>query len=165
MVKKKVCLLGSFRVGKTSLIRKYILNIFSDEYLSTIGVKVDKKMVPLDSGEELTLIIWDLEGRDDFENVIQTYLQGMSGYFLVVDGTRQDTLESAKKTRKLIKTSFPDASCVVLLNKADLKDEWVLKESNYQDFLAEGIPVMKTSALSGAGIEEGFQILAKKMME
>ena len=165
MIKKKICLLGSFRVGKSSLIRKYVLNIFSDEYLSTIGVKVDKKVMKTESGEELMLVIWDLEGRDDFEKVSDTYLRGMSGYFLVADGTRKDTLESILKTRKTIQKLFPDVPCVVLLNKSDLKNDWVLKEADYQDFKNDGIPVLETSALSGTGVEEAFQALAKKMME
>lgn len=57
MVKKKVCMLGSFGVGKTSLIRKFVHNAYSDRYVSTVGVKVDKKTVVLRGGEEVILLI------------------------------------------------------------------------------------------------------------
>lgn len=165
MIKKKVCLLGSFRVGKSSLIRKYVLNIFSEEYLTTIGVKVDKKVIILDSGEEFMFIIWDLEGREDFDRVADTYLRGMSGYFLVADGTRKETLENLYQTKNAVNALFPDVPSIILLNKADLEKDWVLKESDYQHFIEEKIPVLKTSALTGLGVEEAFRLLAGKMME
>lgn len=165
MIKKKICLLGSFGVGKTSLIKKYVLNVFSDTYLSTVGVKIDKKILRLSNGLEITLMIWDLEGKDDFLSVADTYLRGLSGYIMVADGTRPDTLDSISGTWATMKKLFPDIPTSLLLNKADLIDQWLIGEKDCTQFLAEKIPVSRTSAKTGNGVEEAFMYIAKKMTE
>ena len=87
MLQKKICMLGGFGVGKTSLVSRFVSSMFSDKYLTTVGVKVDKKTVPIDSGE-MTLMLWDIYGQDEFQTVRDSYLRGASGYLLVADGTR-----------------------------------------------------------------------------
>ena len=78
MIQKKVCVLGSFGVGKTSLVRRYVQSIFSDTYLTTVGVKVDKKTLTVDSGE-VTLVLWDIAGEDDINAIRMTYVRGAGG--------------------------------------------------------------------------------------
>ena len=92
MLQKKVCLLGGFGVGKTSLVRRYVQSIFSDTYLTTVGVKIEKKMVNVGAAE-VALILWDIAGEDDITGIRTSYLRGAAGYFLVVDVTRGETLE------------------------------------------------------------------------
>ena len=58
---KKICLLGDFAVGKTSLVRRFVDNQFSDTYLSTIGVKISRKLLSVEENHTLQIIIWDLE--------------------------------------------------------------------------------------------------------
>ena len=65
MIQKKICMLGAFAVGKTSLVKQYVSGIFSEKYHTTVGVKIDKKMVEVD-GQSMTLILWDLHGEDEF---------------------------------------------------------------------------------------------------
>src|SRR3954466_4382529 len=94
MIQKKVCMIGKSGVGKTSLVAQFVHSMFSDKYLTTVGVKVDKKSVTID-GTEVTLVIWDLAGDDDFQRLQTSYLRGTSGYVLVADGTRRITLDQA----------------------------------------------------------------------
>ncbi|SRR6266481_638124 len=94
MIQKKVCMVGTSGVGKTSLVAKFVHSMFSDKYLTTVGVKVDKKTVAVD-GNEVMLMIWDLSGDDDYQRLQTSYLRGTSGYLLVADGTRQITLDHA----------------------------------------------------------------------
>ena len=94
MIQKKICTIGAFAVGKTSLIRRYVDSIFSEKYLTTVGVKIDKKPVNV-LGQDVTLILWDIHGEDDFQEINMNYLRGSSAYILVVDGTRYSTLEKA----------------------------------------------------------------------
>ncbi len=164
MTKKKICLLGPFGVGKTSLITRYVRNIFSANYLSTIGVKVDKKELALEGWGEVCLLIWDLEGRDDFASVTDTYLRGMAGYLLVADGTSQASLESVAKTRELMAELFVEVPSLLLLNKADLRASWISAASELGEFEGRGIEVIATSAMSGLGVEEAFRGLALKML-
>ena len=98
MIQKKICMLGTFAVGKTSLVQRFVQSIFSEKYLTTVGVKIDKKKMTVD-GQDVTLILWDLHGDDDFQRLQMTYLRGASGFFLVADGTRRETLPHALALR------------------------------------------------------------------
>lgn len=96
MIQKKIVMLGSFAVGKTSLVARYVRSIFSEKYLTTIGVKVDKKEVALGDGlPTVLLLLWDIYGDDEFQAIRPSLLRGASGYFLVADGTRPSSLERA----------------------------------------------------------------------
>jgi small GTP-binding protein len=102
MIQKKICLMGSFAVGKTSLVRRFVENMFSDKYLTTLGVKISKKIVNIQL-EDVTILIWDIGGEDLFPQTKLTYLRGMSGYLLVVDKTRASTLEIVIDIQKKVK--------------------------------------------------------------
>ncbi|MDR1487479.1 MAG: GTP-binding protein, partial [Deltaproteobacteria bacterium] len=98
MINKKICMLGSFSVGKTALVRQYVSSIFSDTYLSTVGVKISKKTINV-KNQELNLLLWDMEGQDNYSLVNMSYLRGAHGLLFVVDGTRGETLTVALKLR------------------------------------------------------------------
>ena len=92
MIKKKICLIGSFAVGKTSLTRRFVSNEFSDDYLTTLGVKIERRDVEYGRTKTVNLMIWDLAGRDEFAQVQKSYLVGAAGLLFVADGTRRETL-------------------------------------------------------------------------
>ena len=98
MIQKKICMLGSFAVGKTSLVSQFVSSIFSDKYLSTVGVKIDKKTDHGRRPARSTLMLWDIYGEDGFQTVQKSYLRGASGYLLVVDGTRFDTFATRARS-------------------------------------------------------------------
>ena len=163
MLKKKICMLGSFSVGKTSLIRRYVQTIYKDEYLTTVGVKVDKKIVNVD-GEEQNLMLWDLAGDDEFQKLRMTYLNGTSGYMLVVDGTRRATLEKALDLHERAQAALGPTPFVVALNKCDLAADWEVGEEAEQGLHSKGWTVLRSSAKTGEGVEEAFQSLARAMV-
>lgn len=162
MLQKKVCLLGSFAVGKTSLVSQYVYSEFSEQYQTTIGVKVDRKQVSVDQ-QTVHLLLWDLHGDDEFQKVRGSYLRGMAGYFLVVDGTRPDTLEKAEQLQRLAEESVGEKPFLLLLNKCDLQDEWQLDSQQLGRFVEAGWDVRRTSAKTGENIEAAFQDLAARM--
>ncbi|MFN6951418.1 MAG: Rab family GTPase, partial [Albidovulum sp.] len=86
MIQKKICLLGAFAVGKTSLVARFVRSTFSDKYLTTVGVKIDRKDLDL-PGTPVTLMLWDLAGEDEFNTVQMSYLRGSAGLLIVADGT------------------------------------------------------------------------------
>jgi len=160
MIKRKICMLGAFSVGKTSLVSRFVHSIFSEKYHTTIGVKIDKKSTEVD-GEEVVLLIWDIYGEDDIQEVRLNYIRGASGYLLVADGTRPDTLDVARNIRKRIEDNIGTIPFVLLINKADLTDEWNFEEKTLKKLRAEGWTIILSSAKTGEGVEEGFSHLAK----
>ena len=164
MINKKICMLGAFSVGKTALVQQYVHSIFSDKYLSSVGVKISKKALAID-GTDMTLLIWDMEGKDMYADVNIAYLRGAMGYFLIADGTRSETLQIACELRDLaISMVGPQVPHCLLLNKADLEPEWEISNDDLEALRAQGIPFLKTSAKTGLGVEETFIELARAML-
>ncbi len=163
MLQKKVCLLGSFAVGKTSLVRRFVESIFAEAYHTTIGVTIDKKVVR--TGEqEVSLVLWDIYGEDDFRRLRMSYLRGASGYLLVADGTRPSTLDKALAIRAEAEKSFGSIPFVLVLNKCDLVEEWGMTSDEDAKLATDGGKVVRTSAKTGVGVEEAFESLAKAMV-
>ncbi len=163
MIQKKICMLGATGVGKTSLVSRYVLSVFSDKYLTTIGVKVDKKAVTVD-GNDVTLLLWDIYGQDEYQTVRTSYLKGASGYLLVADGTRQLTLDTARELQKTAQGVVGPVPFVLVLNKADLAGEWRLDDKALYKMAEEGWSIVKTSAKTGEGVEEAFLKLTRKVV-
>jgi len=162
MLQKKICLLGAFGVGKTSLVRRFVDTIFSDAYLTTVGVKIDKKLVTVGT-EQMALILWDIAGEDEVSAVRVSYLRGAAGYLLVVDGTRPETLDTAVSIQSRIGAEIGGVPFVVLLNKADLQEDWAIPMERIQVLEAAGWVFRRTSAKTGFGVEETFQELAARL--
>lgn len=163
MIQKKVCLLGASGVGKTSLIAQFVHSMFSDKYLTTVGVKIDKKTVRV--GEtEVMLMIWDLAGDDDFQRLQTSYLRGTSGFLLVADGTRAITLDQVLELKKRVEGDMGSAPFILALNKVDLAPQWEVDKTRIASLVNEGWTVIKTSAKAGEQVEEAFAELARRMI-
>ncbi len=157
---KKIVLLGHFGVGKTSLMRRFIDDTFSEDYKVTLGVQIQKKVVELRSGKKLSLIIWDVEGNTTVKNARLSYLLGSNGFIYVFDATRIDTFSELNTEIEFLKENYPKAKIKVIGNKTDLVskqsliDILALKEVKY-DYL--------TSAKSGENVNQMFQELAQEL--
>lgn len=162
MIQKKVCMVGSFAVGKTSLVSRFVHGIFSEKYLTTVGVKIARNKLELD-GRDVRLILWDLHGEDEFRKIRATYLRGASGILLVADGTRPETAEAAFRLREVARVAAGDIPMLCLANKADL--DWTVDPSAWEEFAADGIPIVKTSAKTGDGVEAAFRRLGRWMVD
>jgi len=163
MIQKKVCMLGSFSVGKTSLVRRFVESIFSEAYLTSIGVKIDKKVVHANN-EELTLILWDIHGEDVYQKIRLSYLRGMHGYLLVADGTRRQTLDDALALNERVTQEFGKIPSVLVLNKSDLAAQWEIDSSSEAKLTEKGWSVVRTSAKTGDAVESVFAQLALAML-
>jgi hypothetical protein len=163
MLQKKVCMLGSFSVGKTSLVRRLVESIFSEQYHTTIGVKVDKKIVRAE-GRDVTLVLWDIHGEDAFQKVQISYLRGMSGYLLVADGTRRQTLEDALALATRVTETMGKIPAVLVLNKRDLIAQWEIEPDRETRLAADGWSVFRSSAKTGESVEQVFSELTLAML-
>ena len=156
-------MLGLLSVGKTSLVEQYVNSIFSDKYLSTVGVKISKKSISID-GTNMSLVLWDMEGKDEYTDINMLYLRGAMGFFVVADLTRLDTYEAALKIRKIVLDVLGhDVPNMLLLNKSDLPD-WEVEDEHLEEARASGIKILRTSARTGTAVNEAFEILAKDML-
>jgi small GTP-binding protein len=163
MIQKKICLLGSFGVGKTSLVSRFVHGVFSEKYLSTVGVKIDRKDVSIE-GKNVRLMVWDIHGQDEFQEVRASYLRGMAGYFLVVDGTRPETLSVAMELHKLATDAVGNVPFVILLNKSDLDEHWQLDTHRLEELVDKDWTISKTSAKTGENVEAMFVKLAERIV-
>lgn len=162
-MKKKVCLLGAFAVGKTSLIQQYIHSLFSERYQTTLGVKIDRKSLVI-KDQALELMLWDLAGEDDYMTVRSSYLRGSSGILLVVDGTRAETLDVALELHERVLKEIGDIPSVLSVNKVDLIDGWSVDTARLGELEAAGWCVVRTSAKDGASVERAFQLLGEQLI-
>jgi small GTP-binding protein len=170
-ITKKICLLGDFSVGKTSLIRRFVEEKFSDKYLSTVGVKISRKSLILQTETEakkVELLIWDLEGHTKFKSITPSYLKGASGSVIVGDLTRINTLDNLSKHIELFLEINPDSWVAISLNKADLIQPEKLAQlvklyGNYQH--QKVIQTYLTSAKTGDRVNNLFHKLTKNIVE
>lgn len=156
-------MLGAFSVGKTSLVRRFVASVFSDTYLTTVGVKIDKKTIEI-GDRPLDLILWDIAGEDDVASVRLSYLRGTAGYLMVADGTRPVTLAVARSLQQRVEAAVGPVPFVLLLNKRDLMEDWCVPDEELAGLRQAGWTIRLTSAKTGEGVEEAFRELAQRMM-
>ena len=165
--KWKIVLLGDFAVGKTSLIRRYVYDEFSDSYLTTIGVKVTRKDIIINNSVKADLLLWDIAGSDKFIKISPDYLKGASGGIIVGDLTRKSTIDSITEHVELLRSVNNDALISIALNKSDLV-------SNTNEYIAmtrdklensSNVIVLATSAKDGSNINTLFHDLSFSILK
>ena len=166
LIQKKICLLGDFSVGKTSLVERYVYNRFSGRYLSTIGVKISRKSIDIIPDAKVNMLIWDLAGSEEFSGVQSIYLQGTQGAIFVCDLTRPDTLSSLEKYHQQLEAIRPGIPIILAGNKADLEDERELTQALLEEQARHfnAVAVIMTSAKTGQDVQNAFEELAKHLV-
>lgn len=160
-ISKKIVLIGHFGVGKTSLIRRFVENAFTEDYKVTIGVHISKKTIEIPEEESVSLIIWDLEGQDDIKNTRPSYLLGTNGFIYVFDLSRPVTFENLNSEVTYLKENFPNTPVKVVGNKMDLVNKVYL--SDYNDVFKPLVDFF-VSAKTGSRVELLFSKLAKELI-
>jgi small GTP-binding protein len=163
MIQKKICMVGASSVGKTSLVSRFVKSIYSDIYHATIGVKIDKKNLKVGE-QEVNLMLWDIAGEDEFQKITTSYLQGAAGYILVVDGTRQETLNKAISIQARVEAAVGPVPFILLVNKSDLEKQWEVTPEMLHQCAEKGWTVVQGSAKTGLGVEDAFQTLSKAIL-
>lgn len=162
MVNKKICMVGAFAVGKTSLVKQFVESIFDEKYHTTIGVKIDKKTIIVED-KTIQLMIWDIEGVDIFTDLKASYLRGASGIVLVVDGTRKKSLDTAKQIKELISETLGDVPIILVINKSDLMESWQFAERDTEFLGVSGENTFITSAKIDRNLENAFEKISELM--
>ncbi len=171
VLKAKVCLVGDAGVGKTSLVRRYVLDQFGDQYISTLGAKVTKKELRLDDPKDggpvlFSLTIWDIMGQPSFRDLLRdAYFGGARGILAVADLTRRETLDHLPSWIDAVVRTAGSVPVVVAANKADLVAKVAYGRPDIvraaDAFEAD---VFLTSAKTGTNVEEAFRRLASHVL-
>jgi small GTP-binding protein len=168
--RKKILLIGDAAVGKTSLIRRLVVDIFDDKYITTIGTKVTVKDMQITVEDEMIYLkfqIWDILGQKGYTKLYHSSFKGAHGMIFVADLTRKETLVSLKnywipQVRDVI-GSMP---FIILANKCDLitKAQFGLEE--LKNFAKDyDVPFYLTSAKNGDNVNDAFNTLGKRMFQ
>jgi len=168
LMKVKVCFIGDAGVGKTSLIKRFVLDVFDDRYIATIGTKVTKKIVEVDDGGNevrVMMLVWDIMGQKGFRELLrEAYFFGAHGAIAVCDLTNKETLEELRYWIKALTDVAGDVPIVFAGNKADLQNEFVVKEADLKDLADKyGAEAFLTSAKTGQNVEDVFKALGAAM--
>jgi small GTP-binding protein len=158
--------MGAFSVGKTSVVRRFVHEVFDERYTTTLGVKIETMLVELPTGT-VKLVIWDMEGAetgDELADLVTSrmaaYLQGVDGVMLVADGTRTITVDTALQLHRWLLGKWPGVPAILLLNKSDLQEEWKLTTAEAEE-ISKSLQCFTTSALSGDHVERSFHHLVQ----
>jgi small GTP-binding protein len=160
-VAKKICLIGRFAVGKTSLVKRFIDDQFGEKYKTTVGVSISTKDIVISDDEEISMVIWDIAGFEQ-DGHYQHYLRGVHGVIWVIDGTEPESFEILD----IITQSIPEIKSipsVCFVNKSDLKDDWLITENELEQLKEFNYSVLLSSAKTGANVEKGFIDLARQL--
>ncbi len=163
MIHKKVCMLGGFAVGKTSLVRCFIDNVYSQSSRTTLGVKIDNKVVSVND-TNISLTLWDIHEEDSYERISPVYFRGIAGYLLLVDPTRPATLERAIAMQKDVERVAGGVPFVLVKNKLDSKSAWRIAANDMGELEQAAVAVAEVSAMTGEGVSEAFESLAHEFL-
>lgn len=163
MLKKKICMLGSYGVGKTSLVARFVHSLFAEKYQTTVGVKIDKKVLRVDD-QELTLMLWDMAGEEDGNPIKLNQVRDAAGYLLVIDGCRAKTLDVALSIHQRVENEIGARPFLLLANKADDRSHWEILDSVWEELAGRGWTVIETSAKTGQNVEQVFHTLASLIL-
>jgi len=164
---RKLCLLGDFSVGKTSLIRRYVHDEFSLNYHATVGVHVHEHTDEIDTCRgvvSFAQLIWDVEGSKSGEELVASYILGSAGALIIGDATRRDAVASMTSHARKFLSILPGRPVVFAMNKSDLL---INDERPFADELIEtfGGELIYTSALTGDCVRSLFHVLCRRVLE
>ncbi len=159
----KVCLIGDGAVGKTSLVKRFVFDVFDDKYLMSFGTKVSKKSMRIGDAD-VDLMIWDILGQKNYETLHKAYYKGAAGALAVCDYTRPETMSSLTGWLESFNSVAEEAPVLILANKSDLEKQ--MKPGEVKAFgRSLGCETLDTSAKTGQNVEEAFEALGKRLLE
>nr|XP_002130668.1 ras-related protein Rab-32-like [Ciona intestinalis] len=169
----KVLVIGELGVGKTSVIKRYVHQIFSQHYRATIGVDFALKVVHWDGETLIRLQLWDIAGQERFGNMTRVYYREAVGAFIVFDATRASTFEAVNKWKNDLdnKVTLPDGRnipTVLLGNKIDQMRGGLLSNKQQMDNYCDEkgfVAWFETSAKANINIDEAAKYLIDKILD
>ena len=162
--KLKIVVIGDSGVGKTNLIRRFILNTFSENTKATVGVEFISKSYKINN-HIFKIELWDTAGQERYKSITAVYYKGAKGALLVYDTTSKDSFNSIDKWMEEIRDKTAnDIKLMIIGNKIDLKNyREVTNEEAIEKAKTLGVPIMETSALDATNVNKAFHDLLKEI--
>ncbi|XP_071804895.1 ras-related protein Rab-32-like [Asterias amurensis] len=168
----KVLVIGDLGVGKTSVIKRYVHQFFSQHYRATIGVDFALKVINWDADTLIRLQLWDIAGQERFGNMTRVYYKEAVGAFIVFDVTRVSTFEAVAKWKhdldsKVQLANGTNIPVVLLANKCDQAKEGLVNNSAQMDEYCKDkgfIGWFETSAKENINIDESARFLVTAIL-
>ncbi|XP_058804053.1 ras-related protein Rab-32 isoform X2 [Phymastichus coffea] len=169
----KILVIGELGAGKTSIIKRYVHQFFSQHYRATIGVDFALKVLNWDAKNIIRLQLWDIAGQERFGNMTRVYYKEAVGAFIVFDVTRSTTLDAVVKWKQDLdsKVQLPDGTpipCILLANKCDQqKDGSLISSNRIEEYCKENnfVGWFETSAKENINIEQAATFLVDKILQ
>jgi small GTP-binding protein len=168
--RRKICLLGDAAVGKTSLIRRFVEDMFDDKYVVTLGTKVTMKELNIEVPDpkqpmKITLMIWDILGQKELKRLQTGFYRGASGALIVAEITRKETLDSTDDWIQSLFNIVGTVPVLLLLNKRDLDEQVAVKQENFVDLAKKyETTYLLTSAKTGENVDIAFKRLSEMII-
>ncbi|XP_064412029.1 ras-related protein Rab-32 [Latimeria chalumnae] len=168
----KVLVIGELGVGKTSIIKRYVHQLFSQHYRATIGVDFALKVINWDSSTLVRLQLWDIAGQERFGNMTRVYYKEAVGAFVVFDVTRESTFEAVSKWKHDLdsKVKLQNGSpipAVLLANKCDQKNDGTSHSASLMELFCKEngfLGWFETSAKDNVNIDEAARFLVENIL-
>jgi len=161
----KICLLGEAAVGKTSLVYRFIKNMFKEDFKSTLGVNLLKKDTEIE-GKVISTQIWDLGGQESFKSLRKLYLQGAHGALVIFDATNRKSFEKVEEWVQNFRDARGEEPLLLIGNKIDLKKKIKVEEKEAKEFAKKNnMMFLLTSAKTGDNVEAAFHKLLKVILD
>jgi len=165
----KVLLLGAPAVGKTSILHRFVKNLFSYDYITSIGINYLTKEIKLEPKNVAKLVIWDIAGQEKFRFLRKEFYSGANGALIIFDLTRVKTYEAIDEwLSEMFEILKKDIPIVIIGNKLDLIKEInrLIDDEVVKDYAEKKNSIfIETSAKTGENVENAFKKLALLMIK
>ena len=160
----KVLIIGNSGVGKSCLLLRFAEDMFSDNYISTIGVDFKIRKLELE-GKSIKLQIWDTAGQERFRTITKSYYRGSNGIVVVYDITDRESFEQVQHWMSEIDAHAQADVCRLLVgNKCDLAENRVVTLSEAEQFAQHHqLQYLETSAMNGTNVKDAFVKVATQI--
>ena len=162
----KLLLIGNSSVGKSSLLFRFVENVWDDSFVPTIGVDFKLKTLEV-NGKKVKLQIWDTAGQERFKNITASYYRGGNGVLVVYDITERESFDNLTSWLiEIEKNANKNVYKLLIGNKCDLEDKRKVTYQEGKDFAeSNGMKFIETSAKDNTKVQEAFELLTSEIMK
>ncbi|NVM52790.1 MAG: GTP-binding protein [Candidatus Helarchaeota archaeon] len=160
----KLILFGNIAVGKTSLVERFIHDRFNETYITTLGYNVFEKQIVHDNNI-LSLMIYDIGGQEKFRELREKYANGADMAFIIYDVTDRNSFNAVPDWKKDLFEFAGEIPFIIIGNKIDLEHKIPEGDAMKLSYEINALDFFETSAKTGQGVENAFNLLAIKTYE